>query len=179
MCLEGGERIDSSMKNYLRKVMDKRRRWMGLGTRTKYIVCTRDGLQQAHTDSLLSLTTDTQQALRHGIARWTKSHKVYEWCKRHYVLKCRHKNQFVKTRRPALASKVSVQFFFFFLFLKLHVYRITMRGNSKVCFRKQGKAYSCVQLHQSYKLCVKSRRRAFESVRLPTIVYGPRRTLYN
>ena len=25
MCLEGGERIDSSMKNYLRKVMDKRR----------------------------------------------------------------------------------------------------------------------------------------------------------
>ena len=34
-CLEGGERIDSSMKNYLRKVMDKRRRWMGLGTRTQ------------------------------------------------------------------------------------------------------------------------------------------------
>ena len=25
MCLEGGERIDSSMKNYLRKMMDKRR----------------------------------------------------------------------------------------------------------------------------------------------------------
>ena len=29
----GGERIDSSVKSYLRKVMDKRRRWMGLGTR--------------------------------------------------------------------------------------------------------------------------------------------------
>ena len=34
MCLEGGERIDSSTNSYLRKVMDKRRRWMGLGTRT-------------------------------------------------------------------------------------------------------------------------------------------------
>ena len=35
MCLEGGERVDSSMKSYLKKVMDKRRRWMGLGTRTQ------------------------------------------------------------------------------------------------------------------------------------------------
>ena len=35
MCMEGGERIDSSVKNYLRKVMDKRGRWMGLGTRTQ------------------------------------------------------------------------------------------------------------------------------------------------
>ena len=34
MCMEGGERIDSSVKNYLRKVMDKR--WMGLGTRTQW-----------------------------------------------------------------------------------------------------------------------------------------------
>ena len=35
-CPEGGERIDSSIcKNYLRKVMDKRRRWMGLATRTQ------------------------------------------------------------------------------------------------------------------------------------------------
>ena len=42
VCMEGGERIDSScsIKNYLRKVMDKRRRWMGLGTRTLY-VCVR------------------------------------------------------------------------------------------------------------------------------------------
>ena len=38
MCLEGGERIDSSMKNYLRKVMDKRRRWMGLGTRIQSLL---------------------------------------------------------------------------------------------------------------------------------------------
>ena len=30
--MEGGERIDRSVKSYLRKVMDKRRRWMGLGT---------------------------------------------------------------------------------------------------------------------------------------------------
>ena len=35
MCMEGGERIDSSVKNYLRKVMNKRRRWMGLGTRVQ------------------------------------------------------------------------------------------------------------------------------------------------
>ena len=28
----GGKRIDSSVKSYLRKVIDKRR-WMGLGTR--------------------------------------------------------------------------------------------------------------------------------------------------
>ena len=33
--MEGGERIDRSVKSYLRKVMDKRRRWMGLGTRTQ------------------------------------------------------------------------------------------------------------------------------------------------
>ena len=33
--MEGGERIDRSAKSYLRKVMDKRRRWMGLGTRTQ------------------------------------------------------------------------------------------------------------------------------------------------
>ena len=35
MCMEGGERIDRSVKSYLRKAMDKRRRWMGLGTRTE------------------------------------------------------------------------------------------------------------------------------------------------
>ena len=33
--MEGGERIDRSVKSYLRKVMNKRRRWMGLGTRTQ------------------------------------------------------------------------------------------------------------------------------------------------
>ena len=33
--MEGGERINRSGKSYLRKVMDKRRRWMGLGTRTQ------------------------------------------------------------------------------------------------------------------------------------------------
>ena len=33
--MEGGERIDKSVKSYLRKVMDERRRWMGLGTRTQ------------------------------------------------------------------------------------------------------------------------------------------------
>ncbi len=33
--MEGGERIDSKMKNYLRRVMDKRRRWMGLGTSSR------------------------------------------------------------------------------------------------------------------------------------------------
>ena len=33
--MEGGERIDRSVKSYLRKVMDKRRKWMGLGTRTQ------------------------------------------------------------------------------------------------------------------------------------------------
>ena len=33
--MEGGERINRSVKSYLRKVMDKRRRWMGLGTRTQ------------------------------------------------------------------------------------------------------------------------------------------------
>ena len=39
VCMEGGERIDSScsIKNYLRKVIGKRRRWMGLGTRTLYV----------------------------------------------------------------------------------------------------------------------------------------------
>lgn len=30
MCMEGGETTDSSVKSYL---MDKRRRWIGLGTR--------------------------------------------------------------------------------------------------------------------------------------------------
>ena len=35
MCMEGGERIDRSVKSYLRKVMDERRRGMGLGTRTQ------------------------------------------------------------------------------------------------------------------------------------------------
>ena len=36
MCLEGGRGDRQQyMKNYLRKVMDKRRRWMGLGTRTQ------------------------------------------------------------------------------------------------------------------------------------------------
>ena len=33
MCMEGRERIDTGVKSCLRKVMDKRRRWMGLGTR--------------------------------------------------------------------------------------------------------------------------------------------------
>ena len=33
--MEGGERTDRSVKSYLTKVMDKRRRWMGLGTRTQ------------------------------------------------------------------------------------------------------------------------------------------------
>ena len=33
--MEGRERIDTGVKSYLRKVMDKRRRWMGLGTRTQ------------------------------------------------------------------------------------------------------------------------------------------------
>ena len=33
MGIEGVERIDRSVKSYLRKVMDKRRRWMGLGMR--------------------------------------------------------------------------------------------------------------------------------------------------
>ena len=45
MCLEGGKKIDSSMKSYLRKVMDKRRRCMD-GTRDKntmIIVCMHDG----------------------------------------------------------------------------------------------------------------------------------------
>ena len=32
MCMEGGKRIDSSLKSYLRKVINKKRRWMGLGT---------------------------------------------------------------------------------------------------------------------------------------------------
>ena len=30
MCMEGGERVDSSVKSYLRKVIDKRRRWSRL-----------------------------------------------------------------------------------------------------------------------------------------------------
>ena len=35
MGIEGVERIDRSVKSYLRKVMDKRKRWMGLGMRTR------------------------------------------------------------------------------------------------------------------------------------------------
>ena len=31
-------KIDSSVKSYLRKVMDKRRRWMGLGTTTQWLL---------------------------------------------------------------------------------------------------------------------------------------------
>ena len=36
VCVEGGERIDSSVKSYLRKVMDKRRRWIRWDWRQEY-----------------------------------------------------------------------------------------------------------------------------------------------